>query len=562
MSVAPFFQSVELPKVNRNLFDKTFENKLSGNMGFEIPILVEECVPGDKYRIRPEIFCRMAPMIAPIMHRVDIYTHTFFVPMRLIWADFENYISGNTSGSVSPVKPYVNVKDIVRNAQNHLCGIGSLWDYIGLPTSFSGIPSAAVDTVVSEKINTLPLRAYQLIHNEYYRDKNLYGDNPWEVPTRSGNELSSDMLELLQLRRRCWSKDYFTSALPWAQRGPEVTIGLGTSAPIRSVDGTDGFIRVVDNSSGAPLDASFNGKSVQIGAQYTNETFLKATAGTDTAVLKLDPTNSLYADLSSASAITINALRRANSIQRFFERSAVGGSRLIESNFAHFGVKGKDASLQRPQYLGGSFQTLTISSVIENSTSANPSVQSGLLGSMAGNGISSSVNRPITHYCDEQGYIITILSVLPRASYQDGIPRMFSKFDRLDEYFPEFAHIGEQAIKCKEIFFEAQTQMDNGYNNSDFGYQSRFSDMKYRADEVHGDFKTTMDFWHMGRKFRGSGSSYESQNKPVLNKDFVECHPTHRIFNVTLQNYDKLYFDCLLKIKCLRPMPIFGTPSF
>ncbi len=561
MAVAPFFQSVELPKVNRNLFDKTFENKLSGNMGFEIPILCEECVPGDKYRIRPEIFCRMAPMIAPIMHRVDIYTHTFFVPMRLIWSDFENYISGNTSGTVAPVKPYTTVRQLVGNSQNSMCGVGSLWDYIGLPTNFSGVPQAAVSTVTDEKINTLPLRAYQLIHNEYYRDKNLYGDSPWQVPTRSGLENSTDTAELLTLRRRCWSKDYFTSALPFAQRGPEVTISLGTTAPVRG--NTSYPMNLVDTSTGNPLSIAYNDAPLQVSSSLNPSLPSVAIVkdGTNTTSVALDPTNALYADLSSASAITINALRRANSIQRFFERSAVGGSRLIESNFAHFGVKGKDASLQRPQYLGGSFQTLTISSVIENSSSASPSVQSGLLGSMAGNGISSSVNRAVTHYCDEQGYIITILSVLPKASYQDGLPRMFSKFDRLDEYFPEFAHIGEQAIKSKEIYFEYQSSQDT-YNNSDFGYQSRFSDMKYRADEVHGDFKTSMDFWHMGRKFKGNGSSYESTTHPVLNKDFVECHPTHRIFNVTLQNYDKLYFDCLLKIKCLRPMPIFGTPSF
>ena len=555
MSKTPFFSQVQLPSVKRSLFDKTFENKLSCNMGFLVPIMCEECVPGDKYRIRPEIFARMAPMVAPIMHRVDIFTHSFFVPTRLIWADFANYVSGGSSGTLEPVKPYFDFSNLVDSGLDFYKP-STLWDYLGLPT-FTNLNTSSVQ---NEKICSLPFRAYQLIYNEFYRDKNLYGDNPWNVPVSSGRENHSNIPELLTLRRRSWQKDYFTSALPFAQRGPEVSIPLGDTAPV-TYDGTKGRQRLMGANTNNPLTILAN-ENVTVTSNGSNYQEMNAAL-----IVPFDIDNSakLSVDLSNATAITINALRRANAIQRFFERSAVGGSRLIESNFAHFGVKGKDATLQRPQYLGGSMQTFMISSVLQNAPTSDASVESGLLGSFAGNGISSSSNRPITHYCDEQGYIITIMSIMPRTSYQQGLPRMFSRFTRFDEYFPEFSHLGEQSVKQKELYFNPY---DSDYNELDFGYQSRFSDMKYRSDEVHGDFRDSMDYWHMGRKFvdpnniGSQDSKWEGSQPPVLNKDFVECHPTQRIYNVTLEEYDKVYCDCLIKCKALRPMPVFGTPSF
>lgn len=560
MSKTPFFSHVQLPGVKRSLFDKTFENRLSCSMGFLVPIMCEECVPGDKYRIRPEIFARMAPMIAPIMHRVDIYTHSFFVPTRLIWSDFANYISGGTTGSLEPVKPYFDFRNLLIAFSPDLFKPSSLWDYLGLPT-FQNLDDSKL---VNERICSLPFRAYQLVFNEFYRDKNLYGSSPWEIPTSSGEEKLSDTFNLLSLRRRAWQKDYFTSSLPFAQRGPEVSIPIGDTAPV-TYDGTKGksFFRYLGSNTTIGL---FNeGTNVTMASDGTPQRptqYLQPSGGVP---FEIDNSEHLFADLSNATAITINALRRANAIQKFFERSAVGGSRLIESNFAHFGVKGKDSTLQRPQYLGGSMQTFMISSVLQNSPSSEPSVEQGLLGSFAGNGISSSANRAITHYCDEQGYIITLMSIMPKTSYQQGLPRMFSRLTRFDEYFPEFSHLGEQAVKSKELYFNPYSE---SYNNSDFGYQSRFSDMKYRADEVHGDFRDSMSYWHLGRKFVDPNRigetdvEYEGSEPPVLNKDFVECHPTQRIYNVTLEDYDKVYCDCLIKCKALRPMPVFGTPSF
>lgn len=550
MSNHPFFDKVKLPKLKRNLFDKSHENKFSCNMGYLVPIYIEDVVPGDKYRIQPEIMCRLAPTIAPIMHRVDIYTHTFFVPKRLVWNEFQEYISGGKNGTLQPIKPYFTYAQLKNSGRAATALNGTLLDYLGYPT-FSDTGSLNSEV----KIDALPLRAYMQIYNDFYRDQNLVAEIPFSKG--SGQLQTSDLYTLLELKKRCWHKDYFTSALPFAQRGPEVSLPMGGTAPV-VYTGADALNPPVLVNYGNSNESGI----VSTGSPNTSQQ-LRTLNNSDTGAYAYDPKGSLKVDLSNATAVTINALRRASALQKFLERSALGGSRLIESNFVHFGVMGKDYRYQRAEYLGGSCQNMIISEVLQNSISSEQAEKGlGLTGSMSGHGLSANVNKPITKYFDEQGYIITILSVLPRASYQQGLNRMFTRFDRLDEYFPEFAHLGEQEVKKSEVYFDVSATDDSAYNDSTFGYQSRFADMKYQSDEVHGDFKESLDFWHMGRRFNGSGSSFESNTKPLLNSTFLECNPTKRVFNVTLTNYHCLWFDCFIKVKALRPMPIFGTPSF
>lgn len=510
------FNQVMTRKPKRNVFDLSHEVKMSTRMGKLVPILCEPVVPGDTFKVRSEIMMRFAPMLAPIMHRVNVYTHYFFVPNRIVWEDWETFITGGPDGTANPVYPRLQF------AGSASIKNGSLFDYLGFP--------AGQTLGTDYQFDALPFRAYTMIYNEYYRDQNL--EQPISIPLTSGifpvnkSTLDGDGgPSFVCLRHRAWEKDYFTSALPWVQRGADVRIPLSGNAPLAATNGSTDFTFKADLPNGT-----------------ANPVTVKSSNTTGSGWNNVD----LYADLSNATSSTVNELRRGIRLQEWLEKNARGGARYIEQILSHFGVMSSDARLQRPEYLGGGKTPVVISEVLQTSqTDSTPQA------TMAGHGISVGSTNEFKKFFEEHGYVIGIMSVIPRTAYQNGTPRKYMKFDKFDHYFPEFANLGEQPIYNGELFSQG-TSDDTGT----FGYQSRYAEYKYCPSRVSGDFRSDLDFWHLGRKFA---------TKPVLNKDFVctEAASTtlNRIFAVTAQTTDNLWVQIYHDFQAIRPMPKFGTPT-
>lgn len=550
------FNSIRMKRPRRNAFNLSYESKLTLNMGELVPIMCMPVVPGDKFRVKTESLVRLAPLVAPMMHRVNVFTHYFFVPNRLVWNEWEDFITKGVDGEDMPMFPKIQI-----NQDSHLVssaslikeyfGDSSLWDYLGLPT-LSACGNKSYDVVNGVKVpsgfqvSALPFRAYQLIYNEYYRDQNL--TEPIDFTLGSGTTVGGDQLmALMSLRRRAWEKDYFTSALPWLQRGPEVTV---------PVQGAGGSMDVVyENETGQTKQRWFdgNGREFQASTAYDltmarnsgnpyAADFVAVNGGANNRAPELDPNGTLKVNVDEM-GININDLRTSNALQRWFERNARGGSRYIEQILSHFGVRSSDARLQRPQFLGGGRMPISVSEVLQTSSTDETSPQAN----MAGHGISAGINNGFKHYFEEHGYIIGIMSITPRSGYQQGVPRDFTKFDNMDFYFPEFAHLSEQEIKNQELFVSE----DATYNNGTFGYTPRYAEYKYHPSEAHGDFRGNLSFWHLNRIF---------SDKPNLNTTFVECKPSNRVFATSETEDDKFWVQMYQDVKALRLMPKYGTP--
>lgn len=520
------FSHIPLRRPKKNVFDLSHDVKLSLDMGQLIPIYVEDIVPGDKFRVRTEIMLRFAPMLAPIMHRVNVYTHFFFVPYRLLWQDWEDFITGGRSGTSAPIFPRAVVSDSGSVPK------GTLFDYLGYP---AGQPLSAN----SISFSLLPFCAYQLIYDQYYRDQNL--ENPViekDLPISSGIRqypisAFSGEYNIAALRYRAWEKDYFTSALPWAQRGGEVNLPISGELPV------NGYLKSDPTQNYGQINGRTQAGTVNLSMNLDNP------PSTPSGAFDLN----LKADLGEGVSVTINDLRRSIKLQEWLEKNARGGARYIEQIFSHFGVKSSDARLQRAEFLGGGKTPVVISEVLQTSATQAPEIAATPLASMAGHGISVGSTHEFTRFFEEHGLVMGIMSVMPRTAYQQGTPRMFTKFDKFDYYFPEFAHLGEQEIKNKEIY----TTNNATYNEGTFGYTPRYAEYKYRESRVCGDFRDQLNYWHLGRIFTSA---------PNLNGTFV--HPDsatlNRIFAVQEDNVQHLWCQVYHDIKAVRPMPKFGTP--
>lgn len=565
------------------------------------PTLFQKVMPGDKWRMNTELYIRLAPMLAPIMARCDVKVYNFFVPIRLLWDEYETYYTGGQSGREEPVPPNVIIRKGDIEANRELFGPGSLWDYLGFPV-------VTEDTVIannfSKPICPLPFLAYYKVWQYYFSDQNLeqydFSDT-WTFPggiqeiDDTEPDLSTDgtkraFLELLKLRNACWQKDYFTSALPWPQRGQDVRLPIyGNANVVRNSEsfGSDGFVdrngnRIITSStafiSGSspgpgrsgivqrglpPLDSTLQYEDdpgskpniVGVDTTYNTKVAIQSTS------VSYDPGNNLKVDLESASQATINELRRGFALQRFFEQSARVGWRFWEYLQGIWGVNNPDSRLQRPEFLGGGSTPVIIGEVLQTSETSTKSP----LGDMAGRGVASGNKNGFTKFFSEPGFVISLMVVRPRSSYSQGFPRQLEMLDRYDEPNPYFAHLGEQEVKQGELYFDFNAKSfgldeagnEKTDNDRTFGYQSRYSEYKYIPNSYHGDFRTSLDFWHLGRRFKGA---------PSLNSSFVtgSSEETNHIFAVETMNgvpIDHLWCQIHHNIKANRPLPYHGTAS-
>jgi len=464
------FKQNQRVKLKRNAFDLSHEKKLSFKMGQLIPIMCTDVLPGDTFNGSTESMIRFAPMIAPIMQRVDTFIHYFYIPNRLLWDDWEKFITGDDS--VSGADMGLGFSSVAE---------GSIMDYLGIA------PDPAYSS--GQWLNILPMKAYNMIWNEYYRDQNLQ---------------TEESLTNQDILHRNWEKDYFTSCMPDAQKGDPVAVDIDLDLKNAETSETTGAMSVV-------------GGRVKVGANYSE------------------------IDTIDTASFEINALRTANRIQRWLERSQRGGSRYVEHLLNHFGVVSPDARLQRPEYIGGGKTPTTISEVLQTSHTETGETPQG---TMAGHGLSVGVTNNFSKYFTEHGYIIGLMSVMPRATYMSQVERMFRKIDVTDYYFPEFANLGEQEVLNNEVHVDAINPEDT------FGYQSRYAEYKYKPSTVHGDFRDSLDFWHLGRDFTKTIN---------LNSSFITCDPSDRIFAVQ-DGTDYLWAQIYNKITAIRPMPYHVTP--
>lgn len=518
------FENVKVNAPKHSFFNLSHERKMSTKMGDLTPILCEEIIPGDSFKVRAEVLTRVMSMLSPVMHRLNVYLHFFFVPNRLVWEDWEKFITGDFDGDDETSIP--TVTGSFAHYDNRM-GEGSLSDYLGLPNS----PNLSGSYF--NPINLLPFRAYKKIFKDYYADENQDTTDELDIST-TNLVLGSYTGDLFELRKRNWEKDYFTSALPWAQRGNAVTIPLGDTAPLNfTYDGgatllqnyTDGS--VIENENFTPFEWALSSGGL-VRASNTNN-------------VNINVSQTHEADLSNATAAEISTLRTAFALQRWQEKNARGGVRYTELILSHFGVRSRDSRLQRAEYLGGGKLPIRISEVLQTSeTSTTP------LGDFAGHGYAEGSTPSFKSYFTEHGIIMGIMSIMPRTGYFQGIPKFFSKRDRYDFFWPDFAHIGEQPILNKELYFDDNETV----NDETFGYQPRYEEYRYKSDSVHGNFKSTLDYWHLARKFSST---------PTLSESFIEADVTDRFLAVQ-DGSDYMLTQIYLDIQARRPIPKFGNP--
>jgi hypothetical protein len=505
------FSRVPRADIQRSTFNRSHGLKTTFDAGYLVPIFVDEVVPGDSFNLRAHGFGRLATPIYPVMDNLYVETFFFFVPNRLIWDNWEKFngAQDNPGDSTSYLVPQLTLGSGVSIAGD------SLYDYMGLPTGVNGIA-----------FNNLHGRAYNLCYNEWFRDENL--QDSVTVDKGDGPDNISDYTLLKRGKRH----DYFTSCLPWPQKGDAVNLPLGSKAELaaETIAGTnvDGeYINLNRNSSGD---------------YYTTTTTTYGQAGSAMPVGEI----AAYADLANATAATINQLREAFQIQRLYERDARGGTRYTEILQSHFGVTSPDARLQRPEYLGGGKTPVSMQPIPQTSSTDATSPQGNLsaMGTVGvqGHGFSKSFV--------EHGVIIGMACVFADLTYQQGMNRMWSRRDRWDFYWPALAHLGEQAVLNEEIYTQG-TSADQDV----FGYQERYAEYRYKPSQITGKMRSnasgSLDVWHLSQDF---------SSVPVLNASFIEENPPiDRV--VALPTEPDLLFDWYFDMKCTRPMPTYSVPG-
>lgn len=523
------FTQVELRKPKRSLFDLTHERRLSTRMGKLTPVFISETMPNDTFRCNTEMLLRLAPLQAPIMHRVNVFVHFFFVPNRLLWDDWEEFITNGRLGTETPpVPPNALITSILGRGKSHL-GIKSVADYMGVA------PIADGDTAnwTGRTFDLMPHAAWYKCWYDYYRDRNYVADNDI-LPLASGSTSTAATLDaLFESRTRDWQKEYFTSALPWTQRGDEVLmplIGTGTVSYLSSSEAVK-----IDGSNPAAGNIKIGGMNQ-----------VQSSASEGIRIENIDEVT------LTASEVSINDLRRAVRLQEWLERNALAGSRYNESIMAHFARKTSDSRLQRAEYLGGGKVTVKISEVVTTAYSVDDADQTVPPANMAGHGVVLDKTNRFTYNCEEHGFIIGVMSIMPTSGYMQGTPRMFyGRNTFLDYPWPSFAHLGEQPVYKYELYSNPTNVPATRSDQPVFGYQSRYSEWKYMSSSCHGDFRESLDFWHLTRKFDSS---------PTLGATFCnfEEELQDRVFAVA--DVDTIWAYISNHCSVIRSLPYFGTP--
>lgn len=517
------FSMIPRADIPRSSFNIQTSHKTTFDSGYLVPIYVDEVLPGDTFSMKCTAFGRMATPIFPVMDNLYMDVFFFFVPNRLVWDNWQRFMG-------EQIDPGDSIDFVVPKTTSPEGGylIGSLQDYMGLPT----VGQVAAGASVSH--SSLHLRAYNLIYNEWFRDQNL--QDSVTVNRTDADDAPTDFI----LLRRGKRHDYFTSALPWPQKGDSVKLPLGTEAPIFSRHSTTSNPRLEYNFGGTPAAGAGTVSTNALG---------QITETPSAGPLLYNPQGTLYADLAAATSATINQLRQAFQIQKLLERDARGGTRYTEIIRSHFGVVSPDARLQRPEYLGGSSAPVHVTPVVQTSgTGTGTDTPQGNLSAMATILAKCRFNQSFT----EHGMIIGLASIRADLNYQQGLRRMWSRRTRYDFYFPAFANLGEQSVLSKEIFCDGTSS-----DELVFGYQERWAEYRYHPTMITGRFRSTatstLDSWHLAQRFTA---------RPTLNKDFiVENPPIDRVTAVSTDLTNQFIFDSFFSIKAARPMPMYSVPG-
>lgn len=527
-SVQHLFSQVPTAQIPRSKFNRSHGLKTTFDSGYLVPIFVDEVLPGDTFTMDCTLFSRVSTLISPIMDNLYLDTFWFFVPERLLFEHFENMCGQQDNPTDSTDYLFPTVESPTGTGFE----VGSIADYFGLPTGVANL-----------EVRAEPFRAYNLIYNEWFRDENLQESLPF-------TKADSDQYSNYKLVRRGKRHDYFTSALPWPQKGPGVELPFGGTASVVTNNKDILFSSgtpIVSGSGTSFTDVPFGASSYTYSNRPTVAIGYESGSANGFSPLRFGSESGLQVDLTSATSITINQFREAFQIQRWYERAARGGTRYTEIIRSFFGVVSPDARLQRPEYLGGSSNRIDVNVIPQTSGTTDVSPQANLSAFAVGtNGRGNGFSKSFT----EHGWIIGLINVRADLTYQQGVNRMWTRSTKFDMYWPTFAFLGEQAVLNKEIYAQG-----NDTDNQVFGYQERYAEYRYAPSQVTGKFRSTyaqsLDSWHLAQKF---------DNLPKLNAEFiVDNPPVDRV--VAVPSEPQFLLDAWFNLNCVRPMPVYGVPG-